>query len=367
MNYKNCEVVLYFSGGINSYYQITQWAKPLYELNKTNKVLFLITDSEVYNKVKKEHSFKAYHAQTFTNLIEFYEKNSFPVILYINNSLRNFQSLRYQKAYHIHLNHGESEKESMHSNQSKGYDYVFTVGQRGIDRYKENLLNFDEDKYISVGRPQLDFIEKIKLKKKKDQKVILYAPTWEATHNTMNYTSVKKYGLKLVKKLLNDDKYIVIYKPHSALGTRNPEIAKYNKDIKKLIKKNTNAYDMEDKDINSIYTAIDFAFFDNSSVMIDYLHTLKPAAYLEIRKDVTINYLTKSFIKIDDENFKKVEKTLKNELQKDSLKKIRKKIKKTYLGEFGKGQSTKTFIDKINEIINHRNKEIKTKIYYKGK
>ncbi len=160
MNYKNCEVIAYFSGGIDSYYQIKQWQKPFEELDKKHKLLYIITDYAVYLKFINDQVFEVVYIQDFTNLIEFYQDNEFAITLYINNSLKNFQAVRYSRGgYHIHLNHGESEKESMRSNQSQSYDYVFTVGQRGVDRYKEYLLNFNPDKFIQVGRPQLDFIK----------------------------------------------------------------------------------------------------------------------------------------------------------------------------------------------------------------
>lgn len=167
MNYKNCEVVVFFSGGVNSFYQIQQWEKPFEELSKKHKVLYVITDYEVYIKYINEQKLECIYIETFTDLIEFYQNNEFPIVLYVNNSLKNFQSIRYSRGYHIHLNHGESEKESMRSNQSQAYDYVFTVGQRGVDRYKEYLLNFDKKKFIQIGRPQLDFVSKLQFNKKR--------------------------------------------------------------------------------------------------------------------------------------------------------------------------------------------------------
>ena len=164
--------------------------------------MYIITDYEVYLQFIKDQIFEVVYIQDFTRLIEFYQENEFAITLYINNSLKNFQAVRYSRGYHIHLNHGESEKESMRSNQSQAYDFVFTVGQRGVDRYEEYLLNFNPDKFIQVGRPQLDFIEPIHLEKTPRQKVILYAPTWEATHPSMNYTSVPKYGVQLIEQLL---------------------------------------------------------------------------------------------------------------------------------------------------------------------
>lgn len=360
MNYKNCKVIVYFCGGINSYYQIKQWQMPFEELDKKEKVLYVITDYEVYNKyINDEQSIEVIYIESFTNLIEFYDLNEFAVILYINNSLRNFQSLRNSRAYHIHLNHGESEKESMRSNQSQAYDYVFTVGQRGVDRYKEYLLNFNADKFIQVGRPQLDYINQMKIKKSENQKVILYAPTWEATHPSMNYTSVVKYGLFLVNTILENDNYILIYKPHSALGTRCEKAQIAHDEIKKIVNSSQKAHYMEEENINDVFTLVDFAFFDNTSVMIDYLHTNKAAAYLEILEDQSINELAKAFKTINDENFENLGDILTNELTIDSNKEKRKKVKEYYLGVYKKGESTQTFINKISEYIIQRNSLIK--------
>ena len=359
MNYKNCEVVAYFSGGINSYYQIKQWQRPFEELNKTHKVLYVITDYEVYNHYLNDNQeIEVIYIQSFTHLIEFYDSNEFAITLYINNSLRNFQAVRYSRGYHIHLNHGESEKESMRSNQSQAYDYVFTVGQRGVDRYEEYLLNFNPDKFIQVGRPQLDFVNEMAINKQDNQKVILYAPTWEATHPSMNYTSVPKYGVSLVEQILENEDYILIYKPHSALGTRDENAKIADEKIKKLVEESSKAYYMEEENIIDVFTLVDFAFFDNTSVMIDYLHTNKPAAYLEILEDQSINELTKAFVTIDKNNIENIMTILDNELQNDQNKSQREKIKEYYLGTYKEGESTNKFIGKISEYIIQRNERV---------
>ncbi len=358
MNYKNCEVIVYFSGGINSYYQIKQWQRPFEELDKKHKVLYIVTDYEVYKQYLKDQSLEVVYIETFSDLIEFYDENEFAVLLYINNSLKNFQSVRYSRGYHVHLNHGESEKESMRSNQSQAYDYVFTVGQRGIDRYEEYLLNFNPDKFIQVGRPQLDFINQMQLEKRDGQNVILYAPTWEATHPSMNYTSVPKYGVELVEKILANENNILIYKPHSAIGVRDEDAKKADMEIKRKVDESSNAYYMEEENINDVFTLVDFAFFDNTSVMIDYLHTNKPAAYIEILEDQSINELTKAFVTINKDNFDNVIEILDDELKNDSNKKQRTKVKEYYLGNYAQGESIQRFTKKISEYITQRNKRV---------
>ncbi len=46
------------------------------------------------------------------------------------------------------------------------------------------------------------------------------------------------------------------------------------------------AFYYHDINILSLFNAVDFAFFDNTSVMIDYLSFDKPGAYIEIRQDI---------------------------------------------------------------------------------
>ncbi len=97
--------------------------------------------------------------------------------------------------------------------------------------------------------------------KKESQKVILYAPTWEATHPSMNYTSVPIFGEKLVKKILENDEYILIYKPHSAVGARSDDVRVSNENIMKMISQSENAFYMGEEDINDVFTLVDFTFF----------------------------------------------------------------------------------------------------------
>ncbi len=359
MNYKNCEIILYFSSDMNSYYQIKQWKKPLEVLNKKHKILLVLTDYEVYLRCLKEQIFELIYLEEYSDLITFYQNNEFGIILYINHALKNFNSISNSRAYHIHLNHGESEKESMRSNRSQAYDFVFTVGQRGTNRYKDYLLNFNKKKFIQVGRPQLDFIKQMKIKKNDKQKVILYAPTWEATHDSMNYTSVPIFGVQLVKTILKNKNNILIYKPHSALGVRNEDVKIAHKNILDIVNKSKKAYCMEEEDINNVFTLVDFAFFDNTSVMIDYLHTNKPASYIEVLSDQSINDLTKAFILLNKDNFSKLGEILEKALKQDSQKDKRKEVKKFYLGEYKKGESTQKFINEISKLIKKRNKKIK--------
>ena len=85
-----------------------------------------------------------------------YDSGEFKVGIYVNNGLRNFQSLNNPRMLHVHVNHGESDKLSSFSNQVKAYDRVFVAGPVAVERYREALIAFDDTKVVAVGRPQLD-------------------------------------------------------------------------------------------------------------------------------------------------------------------------------------------------------------------
>jgi CDP-glycerol glycerophosphotransferase (TagB/SpsB family) len=358
LDFRGTDIAIYFYGSLDNYYQLQQWMPVFHELNKHHKIIFLFRNEKVYNKFIEEYYYQSVYLHTLNDVITFYKNNFFKVVLYVNNGMKNFQSLMCNRVFHIHINHGESEKESMYSNQCKAYDYVFVVGDRAIERYKENIINFEPNKFIKVGRPQLDFIDKISFDSN-NKHTILYAPTWEATHETMNYSSVHILGIKLIEFLIEQD-YNIIYKPHSAIGTKNENVKKAHNQIVQLLTNYKNGYTMLNENILSIFGVVDYAIFDNTSVMIDYLYFNKPGAYIETKKDVAIKYLEQAYLKIQKNSILDFVYKLHEEIINDSLKEERRKIKEFYLGKFQDQESTKLFIKEIKKII-HKHKNIKDK------
>src|SRR5262249_7350732 len=89
--------------------------------------------------------------------------------------------------------HGESDKVSMASNQAKAYDRVLVAGEAALRRYREALIEFDERRFVPVGRPQLDLRPEPVLPPTA-RRTVLYAPTWEGENAANNFTSVDVHG-----------------------------------------------------------------------------------------------------------------------------------------------------------------------------
>ncbi len=355
--YNEYKIAIYFSGKKNHIYQVEQWLNIFEELNKYYKIVFVVRKKNVFKYFIEYNKFPAIYCNSINDLVNTYDENNFKVILYVNHGLQNFQSLMYNRALHIHINHGESEKTSTISNQAKAYDYVFIVGDAAYDKYKLNLIKKDMSKFVKIGRPQLDFIERVNLPLPKDKKIILYAPTWEGTHDSMNFTSLNDFGMSIVQQILDAQDYFLIYKPHPNTGSRDERTKSINSAIIKLIDSHKDGLVILDGDINSIYEHVDLAIFDNSAVAIDYLQCDKPMliteALLKIR-DIQHEPKLKNAGKIIfSSDIKEINNIIFKEILNDSYRDARNSIKKYYLGDFNyqDKESSNYFIQKIIDAV----------------
>jgi len=394
-DFSQYEVALYFAGGMGSLYQVEQWLGPLTILNSKKKITIIVREKSVFTWLATNTDFTVVYCLTIENLTSFYEENNFKCILYVNNGFKNFQSLIIGDALHVHINHGESDKSSTISNQAKSYDYVFIVAQAAYDKYRANLIQVDMKKFIKVGRPQLEHIAKIEpfdtLKKNIikydsslpfdlnsinigseelddcveiviDKKIILYAPTWEATHNSMNFTSLNDYGLTLVNKLLEDENYYLLYKPHPNTGSRDSITKRINNEIKKILKEHPQGEVINGGDINSLYEHVDLAIFDNSAVAIDYLQVDKPMImtdmFYRINSRQSKPFITQGARMLPIEELENIIEIVEEELRDDSIKMERNRIKEYFLGNFnyGEQESTKAFVNQVIDICTERDK-----------
>jgi len=393
------EIALYFAGGMGNIYQVEQWVKTLNVLDKQKKIVLIVRIKEVYEWVQKNTDFVVVYCRTIADLTKVYEENNFKCILYVNHGFKNFQSLIVGDALHVHINHGESDKTSTITNQSKAYDYVFIVGDAAYDKYNLNLIKKNMDNFIQVGRPQLDHIEEIapfdieklrkeissetdieELKSQKNtsnrkrnnivvsepnntiKKVILYAPTWEGTHDSMNFTSLNDYGMSLVQQLVNHPDYYLVYKPHPNTGSREASTKTINNAIIKLLNSHKGGEVVLDGDINSLYKHIDLAIFDNSAVAIDYLQVDKPMLMTDMFHRIKDRHskptITKAARMLSSTDVYSIPMIVKDEIENDTLSRERNIIRKYFLGDFdySKKESTEKFVSTILNIVEERDR-----------
>jgi len=351
-------IALYFYGGMAEVYQMDQWLEAMESLDRVEPICMIVRNKSVYNYLSPLTNIDIIYYDTINELLTAYEDSNFKVILYINNGMKNFQSLIYHRALHIHLNHGESEKSSMHSNQCKCYDYTYVVGDAALDRYKRHIINIKRANYIKIGRPQFDYVKEVQ--KNFDRKVILYAPTDESTHISMRYTSIERLGLKIVDTILGNPEYQLVYRPHPSTGKNSKEVDRINKKIIEKVDSAENG--TVEKDLNAIdlLSVVDLAIFDNSSLIIDFLHFNKPMfatnMFISEYHDIKPFKMLKGCMMLDEENIDNLNQLISEQLEKDPLKEQRVKIREYYLGDYKKGESTTLFIKKVLEVMEERDR-----------
>ncbi|MEL7976907.1 CDP-glycerol glycerophosphotransferase family protein [Isoptericola sp. F-RaC21] len=275
-------VVAYFADTTNQAYQLRQWLPVLERVAERQPLAIVTRNWELTELLREVTTLPVLFTLRLDGLRRLYERIDVKTVVYVNNGWRNFQSLIYQRALHVHVNHGESDKISMVSNQAKAYDHVVVAGQAAIERHRRALINFDLDRLVVCGRPQLDLEVSPVLEPAPGRRTVLYAPTWSGEDDANNYTSLDLYGVAIVRALLGRPDVRVVYKPHPrVLTAEDPAITGAHAEIVRLLtaaRAGGAPHELPlDADILGLFEDADLLVTDISSVGLDFLY-LRPDA-----------------------------------------------------------------------------------------
>ncbi|MBF4576617.1 CDP-glycerol glycerophosphotransferase family protein [Frondihabitans sp. VKM Ac-2883] len=275
-------VAVYFADGPVNLYQIRQWYAPLAHLNKTTPVAIVVRSPATMLALLSESPVPVAYARQVADLEAFVESQPIAMTLYVNQNSRNFQMMRYGRMWHVFVNHGESDKMYMTTNQFKTYDYAFVAGKAALQRLGAKLWDYDLDRRaILIGRPQADHFAGALPYTPDGRIVVLYAPTWEGDRPAAAYGSIASHSA-LVPALLATGRHRVVYRPHPRSGVRDPEYRAAHEGIKRLIeeanRKDPAAGHLFDDgpDLGWQLAAADVAITDISAMVYDRLATGRP-------------------------------------------------------------------------------------------
>ncbi len=277
------KIAVYFADGPVNMYQMRQWYKPLAKLAETWPVLVLSRTGGGTLKLLEESPVPVAHVRTVSALERVVAEQDIRIVFYVNQNPRNFQMMRYGRRWHVFINHGESDKMYMVTNQFKAYDYSFVAGDAALARLNNVLWDYDFDKRaITIGRPQADHFTGKLPYEPDEREVILYAPTWEGDRPAAAYGSIATHGVALVTALLKTGRHRVIYRPHPRSGVVDHEYGAANQRIIAAIA----AANLRDPLAQHIYdtsadlgwqlSAADVAIVDISAMVYDRLAAGKP-------------------------------------------------------------------------------------------
>ena len=362
------EIVVYFADDPRKLYQLRQWLPVFDLLDQRHPVVIVMRNAEAYAALGGLTRLRALLVPTWPDLASVYETSDFRMVIYVNNSTYNFQSLGAPAMAHVHVNHGESDKICMVSNKVKAYDRVFVAGEAAVRRHRAALVDFDEDKLVRVGRPQLDLRPEPMLVPT-DRPTILYAPTWEGENSSNDYTSVEVYGETILAAALAVPGARVVYKPHPrVISSTTPAIVGAHERLVRMLdhvmEEDPNAGHRAelDSDILAVIPSCDLMITDVSSVGLDFLYLRReqPVFITDRHSDRTqINTevpISRCADVIDATTIGDLTKMLIARLAHDEHRTGRVEMRRYYFGDLAPGESTARFLSAIDEILHTWNR-----------
>ena len=357
-------VVAYFADTPNQAYQLQQWLPVLERVAERQPVAIVARHWELTEQLRGTTGIPVLFVRRLDGLRRLYEQIDVKTVVYVNNGWRNFQSLIYQRALHVHVNHGESDKISMVSNQAKAYDHVVVAGAAAIERHRRALINFDLDRLVVCGRPQLDLEVSSALQPVAGRRTVLYAPTWSGEDDANNYTSLDLYGVAIVRALLDRPDVRLVYKPHPRVLTADdPAIVDAHAEIVRLVTAATQAGAPHalplDADILGLFEGADLLVTDISSVGLDFLY-LRPDAPIVLtdrrtdRARIVAEAPVASVVDIvDGDTVGDVAGLLAANLAGDPHHDARAAAREHYFG-FARGESSRRFLEFVDDCVVRR-------------
>jgi hypothetical protein len=362
------EIGVYFADSDVNIYQMRQWYLPLQKLSETYPVVVLARNAIGAKTLFAESGLAVQYVPKVSDLERVLDEQPLKIIFYVNQNTRNFQMMRYGQRWHVFINHGESDKMYMVSNQHKAYDYALVAGDAAQSRLSRTIWNYDVPKRtMKIGRPQADYFYGDAPYPDDDRTTVLYAPTWEGDRPAAAYGSVASHGETIVQKLLATGRHRLIYRPHPRSGVVDSEFGRANKRIIAMIAA-ANAADGSAHHVYDDSASIgwqlrlpDVAICDVSAMVYDRLATGKPlmvARPAHAEADIDEGGFLQSCEWIRVEDTENIVDELDRVVHDDSAREEVAKWAEYYFGDTTLGVPTKRFHDAVAELLERYNQHV---------
>jgi len=275
------QVVLYVSGLEKVGYQANMWIPILERLSV--KAAIVIREKRIAEELDPT-SLPIYFLEGLRD-VELLEEGGVKTILYPANPQKNVQAMRLHRINHFFINHGESDKVVNQSKFLMAYDKLLVAGPLAEKRLRVSGLPVRDDQIVHVGRPQVELALQRANSPCRSINTVLYAPTWEGFVEEADYSSVNPLGLAMLERLLQSGVSRVLFKYHPYTG--------YNKEgpcgfyLTKMLALRERYPNLEVQEtlsnIHDLMNESDLMISDISSVLNDYLYTMKPIVLMNVK------------------------------------------------------------------------------------
>ncbi|MGM0929048.1 MAG: CDP-glycerol glycerophosphotransferase family protein [Actinomycetota bacterium] len=362
------DVAVYFGDVAAKNYQLEQWLPVLEKLHRHHPVVLVFRKVAALRALKGKTGLPSIFVRRFEDLVHLYEDNDYRLCLYVNNGVSNFQSLANPRMVHVHINHGESDKLSMVSNQAKAYDKVMIAGPAALERHRSVLVDFDESKLLAVGRPQLDIDFPAGLSPYAGR-TVMYAPTWEGENFANNYTSVDVFGIEIANSILSLAGTRLVYKPHPRVAeSSDTGVSRAHAAILGQIEQANAAGGghvvATAGNILTMFDRTDVLVTDVSSVGLDflYLHPDRPLIITDRRNDPEALQreapVSRACPIFDAGTVQNAGAIIVEASDDDARRAMRLDMRQYYFGDLGRGESTQAFLAAVDKLISDRTRKL---------
>ncbi|NJP32637.1 CDP-glycerol glycerophosphotransferase family protein [Micromonospora thermarum] len=279
------EFLLYFSAPPGSEYQVTMWLPYLERLGRP--FLVVLREPEFLPTVSAATTAPVVYCPTLSAMDEALAP-SLRVAFYVNHGAKNSHCIRYTQLTHVQLHHGDSDKAPSANPVSGIFDRIFVAGQAAIDRYARAGVHIPAEKFVVVGRPQVEGIEVRRGRVTAATPTVLYTPTWTGHHADTNYCSLPA-GEALLRGLLERGATVILRAhPYTA---QNPASARQLARLHDLLAADRartgrahvfGAAASRELTLTECVNRSDALVSDVSGVISDYLYSGKPYAVTDM-------------------------------------------------------------------------------------
>ncbi|MGW3784309.1 CDP-glycerol glycerophosphotransferase family protein [Micromonospora chokoriensis] len=279
------EFVLYFSAPPGSEYQVTMWLPYLERIGRP--FLVMLREPEFLAPIAAATDAPVVYCPTLRAMDEALVP-SLRAAFYVNHGAKNSHCIRFTQLTHVQLHHGDSDKAPSANPVSGIFDRIFVAGPAAIDRYARAGVQIPADKFVVVGRPQ---VESIQVRQEPARGLahptVLYTPTWTGHHADADYCSLP-VAEQLLRRLLERGATVIL-RAHP-YTTQNPASARQLGRLTELLtadrartgRQHVFGSAARELSLNECVNSSDALVSDVSGVISDYLYSGKPYAVTDM-------------------------------------------------------------------------------------
>ncbi|MFG3554456.1 CDP-glycerol glycerophosphotransferase family protein [Micromonospora sp. NPDC047557] len=279
------EFLLYFSAPPGSEYQVTMWLPYLERIGRP--FLVLVREPEFLAPIAAATDAPVIYCPTLRAIDEALVPG-LRVAFYVNHGAKNSHCVRFTQLTHIQLHHGDSDKAPSANPVSGIFDRIFVAGPAAIDRYARAGVRIPADKFVVVGRPQVESIDvRREPARGLASPTVLYTPTWTGHHADVDYCSLPVAEEPLRRLLERGATVILRAHPYTA---QNPASARQLGRLTELLaadrarsgRQHVFGAAARELSLTDCVNRSDALVSDVSGVISDYLYSGKPYAVTDM-------------------------------------------------------------------------------------